>query len=362
MNLLALILINLKRITKKKTAVVLTFLLPAIVVFGISCVKALGPKNTREFYVTNNDIGIYGDKLVDILSKDFNVKLLSREDAMEKLKKKRIYEFYEIEEDFSEFLINGKSIDVVINRRESVQEFSDFEMKIKDAVRKLIISSHIEAISDEKMVFNSLYINVANVKVVSTTDINWTSQLKVNLLLSFVLFSSISMCFEFFSMKSERTIRRSLTTGNKPGMIIGGILGAQFIIVSIGYILIFLVNALFIDKELLPKVPIVICNIIALTLVSLSLAVLLTRIIKNEKMIIVTSQIVIVSICFLGGSFVPLEMLPESIISLSRFTPQFWAIESIRSDRYEYAIIVLLFAVALFTLGTWSVRGFVEDE
>lgn len=319
-------------------------------------------KDTREFYVVNNDVGIYGDKLVDILSKDFSIKLLSIEDAEEKLKKKAIFEFYEIEKNFSESLISGKGIEIIANRRESVQGFSDFEMKVKDAVDTLIISSHIESVSDEELTYNSFIADNVNVNIVSTSNIDDKSSLTVNLLLSFILFSSIGMCFEFFELKSERTLRRSLTTGNRPAAVIGGILGAQFIIVSIGYILIFFANAIFINRELLCKAPIIICNIIMLAAVALSLAVFISRIIKNEKMIIVACQIAIVSICFLGGSFVPLRVLPKSIVSLSRLTPQFWAVESIRADKYEYSLIVLLFAVLFFTAGTWSVKSFDEID
>ena len=60
----------------------------------------------------------------------------------------------------------------------------------------------------------------------------------------------------------------------------------------------------------------------------------------------------------MGGSFAPYEFLPSAVRMFSKFTPQYWAIESINTGNIYLAGIVVLFGIALFTAGTFKVRRF----
>jgi ABC-2 type transport system permease protein len=362
LKLLQLININVKRMVKNKASIMLTLLLPMVVVLGLGFIFNRESDSKKTYYMVNNDNGSYGEKLVKELSKDYNIKLYSKESAMERLKKKTIVEFYEIGEKFSSELKEGKRSHILANRRENVQSFSDFEAKANNLLNKLMISSEIEAASGEKVSID--YFNSVKVKtnVISTKSTTIGDQLVINLLVSFSLFSSIGMCLELFGLKSERTLSRSLTTANKPQTIIGAILGGQYIIVAVVYIVLYFMYVFIFNKGLFMQAPVVILNLLMTIAVSLSLAVFVSRIIKNKNLIPIVLQIVLCGTCFIGGSFMPVDMLPDSIARFSKFTPQYWAVQSISTGKFQYSLIVLLFAVLLFTGGTVSARSFANID
>lgn len=360
MKIMHLIKCNLKRIMKNKAMFLLSFVLPAIVVGGLSILNNKDSLSDRTYYMVNSDSGSYGNELIQELSKNFDIKLSSKDELMERLKKKTIAGFYEIDENFSQILMKGQKPQILVNRREQTNEFSDFQMELEDAVSKLMFTSRVKEYSGEEISLNSLKNKDISIKVSTTNNTDMVTEMFINLFISFNLFCSIGMCYELAGLKSERTLKRSLTTGSRPKTIIGAVLGAQFIFIIIGYISLLVAYVFINGRVLLPRVPIIALNLIMTTALALSLAVFVSRIVRDEKLIGVIIQIILCGTCFIGGSFMPIELLPKSITVLSKATPQYWAIQSIRNGRYEYSLIVLLFAVVLFTAGTVSTRSFAE--
>ncbi len=360
MKFINLLINNLKRMTKNKMSMALTVLLPLVGVIGVTAI--LNGTSQKSIYcnIVNLDRGIYGEKFIEGMEKDYNVKLYSSEGAMEKLKKKQIAEYYEIGENFSQLIEGGEKPELTVNRRETAREYSNFNIVANDLINRFIIKSTIEKATNEEIALSSLDSEVVNIKTVTTKTTDMATQISIRLLISFNFFSAIGICYELFALKTERTLKRSLTTSNKPKIIIGSILGAQFIIVYVSYIAVLFINIILNKKELIAQAPIISFNLAMTTAVALSLAVFISRIVKNEKLIVVVLQIVVCSTCFIGGSFIPIEILPKSISFLSKFTPQYWALESIKTGRYEYSFIVLLFALVLFTAGTISSKSFAE--
>jgi ABC-2 type transport system permease protein len=360
MKLLRFIGYNLKRTLKNKLSLALTFILPIVVIFGVGFITGGQSADSRSYYLVNNDAGAYGAQFIKELSSDFNIKLLQGGEAIERLKRKTISEFYELGTDFTEILKNGERPQLTVHRREPKQGFSDFELKSGELLDTLVITSLVEKSSGTKLEPGSLGNNEVTIKVSSEKKTGIGSQMIVSLLISFNLFTAIGMCFELFALKSERTLRRSLTTPNTPRTVIGSLLGAQFILVALGYSALILIYAATRDRSLLSQAPIIIVNLFMTSAVAMSLSVFVARIVKNERLIAVVMQIILVGTCFVGGAFMPYEMLPKGITFLSKFTPQYWAIQSINQGRYEFSLIVLLFAAVLFTSGTLSSKSFAE--
>lgn len=360
MKLVHLIKCNIKRMMKNKAMFLLSFVLPAIVVFGLSIINNRDSFSSRTYYMVNSDSGAYGKEFIEELSKDYNITVIERDRGMERLKKKTLSEFYEIEQDFTKTLIEGKRPGLIVNRREKSSQFSDFEMTIENLISDAMFTARVEKNTGEKISLGDLRNEDVNIKASTDNKSSIASQMFLNLFISFNLFCSIGMCYELAALRSERTLKRSLTTGNKPKTIIGAVLGSQFVFIIIGYIVMMLVYVSLNDKALLAKAPVIALNLAMTTAVALSLSVFVARIVKDEKLIAVILQIILTSTCFIGGSFVPIELLPSSIRLISKVTPQYWALQSIKDGRIEYALIVLLFAAVLFTAGTVSTRSFAE--
>jgi ABC-2 type transport system permease protein len=179
------------------------------------------------------------------------------------------------------------------------------------------------------------------------------------MIISFALYGAIGISMELFELKKQNILKRSFTTANKPETIIGGVLGALFIVSSIAYSGAFLLSSYIFSSSNLEKAPVIVLNIVCLVMVALSLGVFITRIVKNENLINMVLQITIALTCFIGGSFMPIEFLPKGIAMFSKFTPQYWALQSINTGNAWLSIIVLMFSVALFTCGTFKAKNFI---
>jgi ABC-2 type transport system permease protein len=299
--------------------------------------------------------------IADKLSKDFNIKQLTEDAAMERLKKKSIAEFYEIDVSFSKKLKRGEYVQLIVNRREAASSFSDFDMKVNDYVQRLMLSAMVKETTGQELQLSTVDSSQIRIDVKTDKKTSVGSQIIINLFITLNLFCAIGMCFEIFFQKSERTLRRALTTGNKPSAVIGAILAAQFLMIFIGFALILIAYVFIFDKTMIPQIPIIIFNLMMVNALSLSLAVFVSRIVKNEKLISGVIQMVLYTTCFLGGAFVPFEYLPKGVTYISKLMPQYWAIQSIKDGRYDFSLIVLLFAALLFTAGTTSAGSFAEQ-
>jgi ABC-2 type transport system permease protein len=133
----------------------------------------------------------------------------------------------------------------------------------------------------------------------------------------------------------------------------------MFIFFVVVYSSTFLIESKVRGSVMLDKWPVVVVNMIFMVLVSLSLGILAARVCKNENTISIVVQMIAWVTCFVGGSFAPLELLPKTVQYFSKFTPQFWALKSIDTGNYALALIGGLFALVLFTAGTFKTRKFI---
>lgn len=107
-------------------------------------------------------------------------------------------------------------------------------------------------------------------------------------------------------------------------------------------------------------------NLAVLLIPATGLAYLISSAIKNPEAINGISNIVCLGLAFLGGSFVPQEMLSESVLNVARFTPTYWFVNS--NDRimaltsldakyvqpiYFNMLILLGFGVIFFSVALW---------
>lgn len=360
MKLLNLIKCNLKRMLKNKTAFILSFVLPALAVGAMTFLNNKTGIDKSTYYFVNKDKGVYAKELIKEIEKNSNVKLLSQDEAMERLKKKTITSFYIIDEQFSNKIQAGEKPQIEVSRREKSTSFNDFHLELDNYINKLMFIAIVDEESGERLALSSLQDENTEIKVTTTKSAGMGTQMFISLLVSFNLFCSIGMAYELAALKKERTLKRSLTTGSKPRTIIGAILGGQFIVTAFGYIILLYVYVFLNKNSILPQAPIIAINLLMTTALSLSLAVFISRIIKDDKLIGIVIQIVLCGSCFIGGSFLPYELLPKGIKYLSKFMPQYWTLQSIGEGKIEYSLIVLLFAIVLFTAGTISTRSFVD--
>ncbi|GFZ33460.1 membrane protein [Clostridium zeae] len=355
MSFFILLKSNLKRLTKSKSTIIATIIVPFIVVlaFGFLFKSLIGVDN--ENIIVNSDKGSYSNEFVQEIQTNTKIKIYDKNTATEKLKKKNISVFYEMPEDFSDKIEKGEKPQIISYKLGSSSDLGNFQLNADSLINNMLLKNEFKS-NGKDINLKALNYKEANISVVGKDKANFGDAMVLNLIISFALFSSIGISMDLFHLNEQNIIVRSFTTANKPGVIIGAILGALFIISALSYSSIYILSALVNSPSMLSKAPIAILNIICLALVSLSLGILVTRVVKKENYINVVLQIIVGVTCFVGGSFMPYDFLPKSVTAFSKFTPQYWALQSINTQKPEYALIVVLFSIVLFTAGTFKVK------
>lgn len=90
-------------------------------------------------------------------------------------------------------------------------------------------------------------------------------------------------------------------------------------------------------------------------IVALSLSFLVSLFIRGGNVQNAVANFLALALSFLGGAFVPLELLGDGILTVSRFTPTFWytsALEKITAlTRYDWAVLAPVVGDILVQLG-----------
>jgi ABC-2 type transport system permease protein len=359
MKFLIVLKSNLIRLLKNRSIIITTFLLPAAATLIMGFIFNTTSDKSSVTAIINSDSGVYGKEFIAELQKSTPIKLYSKKSGLEAVKKKKISLCYEIPGNFSQMIENGEKPQIVSYNLTGAPVYGNYELLANSLINKMIMQSQLKN-KGEEVSLQDLSYKETRIKVINKDKESLTDVIILNSLISSCLYSAIGIAMEFFKLKNENTLKRSFTTSNRPGTIIGGVLFAPFIIDSAAYITIFLLYLLIDSRDFLSKAPIIMLNLTFITLLALSLGIFVSRIFKNENMINAVAQIIITVTCFVGGSLIPSEFLPKSIKMFSKFTPQYWALHSIDTGNVGMSFIIVLFAAALFTAGTFKIRDFIE--
>lgn len=348
---------NLKRLLHQKPVILMTFILPLAVLIIISLIVS-GGKEVSYVYFINNDKESLSEEYINELRENNNIKVCDEDDAVNKVKNKIINCAYEIPENFSEDIKSGTVPEINIISIDDTN-LGSFEYESTEVLNNFVLTENMKSagldISYEDLKSNSK----VNVEEGKNSDI--TDRVLLNILISFIFFACISVGTELHSLKEQKILKRSLVSGNSEKKILASILSALFIIYSICYSVVFYIQSVIRKSEMISKFPYVIVNIICLSFVSICLGMLLVRICKKESTIPLWGQGFSWITCFVGGSFMPLELLPERIKVFSKFTPQYWALESIKSENLFLCLIVILFGLVFFTAGTLKFKKMIMN-
>lgn len=129
---------------------------------------------------------------------------------------------------------------------------------------------------------------------------------------------------------------------------------AAFYVLLIGVSMIMYPEYVYSIKGLLSSI-----NVGIFLLIAAAITFLVANLVERKEILNMICNTVGLSLSFLGGIFVPLQELPDSVIKISKFTPTYWytmAQDSILtitdsqndfSTIYKYLFIQFLFAVAI---------------
>ncbi|WP_026882382.1 ABC transporter permease [Clostridium akagii] len=388
MQILRLTLLHLKRMISKRSVILMTLIMPTVVMCLVAFLTIGSGINSSDntIYIdfVNNDKGTMGNALINQFktAPDFYTSAMNESDAEYSVEHNSVAEAVVIPDDFSESLKNGVSPNLKVLKLSSDNSNITTDSKINTFINENLISKQINSslqreiptyknITTELLKNSDLQKITATSKIITRDKTNTLgSQISTNLCVSFMMFTVIFIVYEILGRKDDGTLKRSLGTPNKKGVILSSIVLAFLIVGWIQVLLMVGTTSLFFHLSWGTSYLALFALFTSLILVVLGLGVLLCRIIKSANNAPLVCQMVINISCIIGGSYVPIEYFPNLLKNISYFVPQSWAIEGLTgvilnnkglADVLPDIGILLLFALAFFTAGASTIKGLVES-
>ena len=283
--------------------------------------------------IVNNDENVGLTKnLIDYLSVNTNVKNIDKENIDDALFYRDINYIIYIPKDYRKDILAGKKVNI------DIKTTKDYNSYIADILIKKYIKiqdMYINGTNNEKELINlinrALESNI-NVEVKSNNNTN-----ELNNLTKYFNFASYSImaviiyiiCLVMTSFREENINKRIIVSSmnyKKHNLYIF----LSSILYSLIVWIIYILLGIFAVKTNIFNLygAIYTINLLIFTIVSLSLALLISNLIKNKSAVNGIVNVVALGSAFLCGAFVPMEYLPNTVLKISHVLPSYWYVKT----------------------------------
>lgn len=283
--------------------------------------------------IVNNDENIGLTKnLIDYLSVNTNVKNIDKENIDDALFYRDINYIIYIPKDYRKDILAGKKVNI------DIKTTKDYNSYIADILIKKYIKiqdMYINGTNNEKELINlinrALESNI-NVEVKSNNNTN-----ELNNLTKYFNFASYSImaviiyiiCLVMTSFREENINKKIIVSSmnyKKHNLYIF----LSSILYSLIVWIIYILLGIFAVKTNIFNLygAIYTINLLIFTIVSLSLALLISNLIKNKSAVNGIVNVVALGSAFLCGAFVPMEYLPNTVLKIAHVLPSYWYVKT----------------------------------
>ena len=171
-----------------------------------------------------------------------------------------------------------------------------------------------------------------------------------------------------YDEKKTGTFRRLLASplGKWP-MLVGKLI-PNFVIVLLQVVILFAAGMFLLPLMGLPAlslgsdIPALVLLVLAVALCCTTLGILIAAVARTEAQIGGISALVLWVLAFLGGSFIPLFLINESMATIGQVTPHYWAVTGFYdlltrgqglTAVIDSIVVLLGFSAVFFLVGTW---------
>lgn len=167
-----------------------------------------------------------------------------------------------------------------------------------------------------------------------------------------------------FMQFNKKVIRRRMAVSSQPISSANVQLIGASLVLSIALWIVLFVFGLIIcgnSADMIEKLPYLLVTSFAYTMVSASLGFLASHIVKGSSGLNGVGNVFSLGFAFLGGVFVPLEMMGEGILKVAQFTPSYWYVNTLecitvedmaeaatRSSYWNGVLLQFVFALCFF--------------
>lgn len=351
MGFIMVLLANCRRYFKDNKNIVFMFFLPIL----ITCLAYFVGDNESGIYnykiaVINLDSGTYGNKLVKELKVDKVYE--NRFEALEDLKNNKYTAVYELPADFSTRTDSKLKPIVNVYKMHNGNSNEEFENRLKSSIKKIMQVNVLEknnVIKGKKEVEK----NIIHISYKETDNsIVGDKIFAVLNIMYLMLIHSTLFAKDLIGLKKGKILERVSSTANHGYQILAGIYISMVVVqsaVSIGSLLV--IKLIF--KYGFESFAFEALNIILISMISIATAIMASR--MSEQFDVGTIIMVLVNLLMVTAYFVGIENKGKFAIVniIMKFTPFYWAMDSIKNFRiFPNTIILILIALVFFTAGS----------
>lgn len=356
---------NIKRLIRKKSNLIFLVLIPVASILLAMAMSTTGNSLPR-VGVVDNDNTKYSQELIKSLEGKCSIMAVKEDEVQTKLLSSAVEYVFVIDKGFTDGILNGK--DVKLNSYK-LQE-SNGAASIKYALDSYVsVSKTIAgaANGDDGKFYTGLdvYKN-GNVKSVEkgyddTKDkIDKTSTVIGFLVMSMMFLASLSAITILDDKKKKTFYRVAAAPVTTKGFMFQNVL-SYYAIMAVQVLLIIAIMSGIFHFYLGPNPVNLFILLLVFSAVCVSLGVAVTSISRDTRQASTLMTLIVTPVCMLGGCWWPREIMPGWLLKVGDFVPTTWIMKSANNVLYGSSlssvsselIIMGLFALALFLLGSW---------
>lgn len=351
MGFIIVLLANCRRYFKDNRNIVFMFFLP-IFITGFTYFAGDNQSETYngKIAVINFDKGAYGNKISKELKIDKIYK--NKAEALEALKSNKYTAVYEFTSDFSRRTEEKLNPIINVYKTQNGNVNEEFENRLKTSIKEImkvdvleknnIIKSKKEA---KKNILHITYKKMG--KSISEDEFFPVLNIMYLMLIHSTLFGK-----DLIRLKRDKILERVSSTANRGHNILASIYISMVVVqVSTSVASLLIIKLIF--NYGFQSFAFEVLNIILMSMISISITIMAARI--SEGFDIATLIIAIINISMFTIYFIGIQENGKSVLieTIVKFTPFYWAMNSIKNFRiFPNTVILMLIALVFFTAGS----------
>lgn len=311
----------------------------------------------------DSEVGITSS-LIDYITRNSNiVEIKDNENAInDALFYRDVNYIIYIPSNFRKDLLNGKNPQIEVKSTGDYQA-SLAEMMLEKYLK--LANIYIDTYHDEQKIIDSIDNTLENeTEIIRTSSLDATSLDQMADYYSFINYSILAgcvyvICLILSSFKDEKISKRTIISSmnykkyNRKLLLSNSLFAIVMWLFYVILSFILIGNAMFTIRGLMYMI-----NSFIFTICALTIAFLIANIVSNKNAINGIVNVVALGSSFLCGAFVPMEWLPEQVLTIAHILPSYWYIktnevlkvtEVFNIDTLK-PILVNMFIIIIFTI------------
>lgn len=354
----------LKRCMKRPMIIVTLLILPIICLIidypfkGSNDIKAL---NNFTIAVSDNDHSLLSRSLIDKISKQYNVEKVSQNEVNTLLANRNCDWAIVISKDFQEELkTDGNSLIESYGFAQK-EKWLPVKLNIENMVSSLKVISSTQSNDVLKQNLKTWENETKN------TNFNFLQRTKgpespgtgLVLYAIIILYGAFLLSRMFVEDREQELTIRIATSPIPPWRYLLENLACFSVILIVQNIIMILAYSLINPHGIVEPV-LVLCAFMAYSVMAVGLMLTISTICNTSFVMLCASTGAIMLLSMMGGLFVPVKIMPETMKKIAMITPTYWFTEAVNSifsasSKFTFEISMLLgFAIVFFLVGSWK--------